>query len=107
VRGGKERSQKVRKVREQEGSEGCRVAQEREAMRGWAPEVMGAMAVREDGRMSSLVGKRVGEMKALWMGLVGICMCGRRRRTHGQLSRAIWARLSTISPAWGHFRPEG
>jgi hypothetical protein len=75
VRGGKERSQKVRKVREQEGSEGCRVAQEREAMRGWAPEVMGAMAVREEGRMSSLVGKRVGEMKALWVELVGICVC--------------------------------
>jgi hypothetical protein len=79
-------------------------------MRGWAPEVMGAMAVREEGRMSSLVGKRVGEMKALWMGLVGICVCvweEKKGRTHGQLSRAIWARLSTISPACGHFRPAG
>lgn len=63
--GGKERSQKVRKVREHEGSEGCRVAQLSEVMRGWAGEVSGAMAEREDGRTSSLPGKRVGEMKDL------------------------------------------
>lgn len=64
--GGKERSQKVRKVREHEGSEGCRVAQLREVMSGWAGEVSGAMAEREAGRTSSLPGKRVGEMKDLW-----------------------------------------
>jgi hypothetical protein len=67
VMGGKERSQKVRKVRVQEGSEGWRVAQEREVMSGWAPEVMGAIAVREAGRVSSLSGKRVGEMNDLCM----------------------------------------
>jgi hypothetical protein len=67
VSGGKERSQKVRNVRVHEGSEGWSVAQERELMRGWAPEVRGAMALRLDGRMSSLSGKRVGEMKALAM----------------------------------------
>ena len=63
--GGKERSQKVRKVREQDGSEGWRVAQERDVISGWAPEVTGEMAERAAGRMSSLAGKRVGETKAL------------------------------------------
>ena len=86
MRGGKERSQKVRKVREQEGSEGWRVAQEREAMRGWAPEVMGAMAVREDGRMSSLVGKRVGEMKALLDGVSWyLCVWGGGKKKKKQV----------------------
>lgn len=33
-------------------------------MDGWAAEVMGAMAVRAGGRVG-LVGKRMGEMKAL------------------------------------------
>lgn len=52
-------------MRLQDGSAGWRVAHESEVMRGWAPEVMGEMAVREEGRMSSFLGKRVGEMKAL------------------------------------------
>lgn len=65
MRGGNECSQKVRKVRLQDGSAGWRVAHESEVMRGWAPEVMGEMAVREEGRMSSFLGKRVGETKAL------------------------------------------
>ena len=55
----------MRKVRVQEGSEGWRVAQEREVMSGWAPDETGAMGAREAGRMSSLLGKRVGGMKAL------------------------------------------
>ena len=70
--GGKECSQKVRKVRLQDGSEGWRVAHESEVMSGCAPEVRGEMAVREDGRTSSLLGKSVGGMKALWVGLVWI-----------------------------------
>jgi len=65
VRGGKERSQKVRNVRLQDGSVGCRVAHDREVMSGWAPEVRGAMAFRPTGRVSSLFGKRVGETNAL------------------------------------------
>lgn len=65
VSGGKERIQKVRKVREQDGSSGWRVAHEREVMSGCAPEVSGEMVVRVEGRTSSLLGKRVGEMKAL------------------------------------------
>ncbi len=54
----------VRNVRVQDGSCGWRRAQEREVMDGWAAEVMGAMAVRAGGRVG-LVGKRMGEMKAL------------------------------------------
>lgn len=65
MRGGKDRSQKVRKVRLQDGSEGWRVAQEREVIRGWAPEARGAMAATEAGMASSLCGKRVGDMKGL------------------------------------------
>jgi hypothetical protein len=65
VSGGKERSQKVRKVRLQDGSEGWSVAHESEVISGWAGDVIGEMAVREGGRVSSFRGKRVGEMKAL------------------------------------------
>jgi hypothetical protein len=69
VSGGKERSQKVRNVRVQEGSAGCRVAQEREVMSGWADEVIGEMGASEAGRMSSFVGNRTGGMKALYVSL--------------------------------------
>ena len=39
-----------------DGSPGWRVAQESELMRGWAPEVRGAIAPRLNGRVSSLLG---------------------------------------------------
>jgi hypothetical protein len=62
ARGGKESIQKVRKVLRQEGSEGCRVAQEREVIRGCAREVRGETPVSVGGRTFSLVGNMVGEM---------------------------------------------
>ena len=65
VNGGKERTQKVRKVRVHEGSDGCSAAHESEVMSGWAPDVRGAMLERAAGRLFSLPGKRVGEIKGL------------------------------------------
>lgn len=61
VRGGKERSQKVRNVRLHDGSCGCRVAQLSAVMRGCAGAVRGDIFVSVGGRVSSLLGKRVGE----------------------------------------------
>ena len=52
-------------MRVQEGSDGCRVAQEREVIRGCAEEVRGDIAESDGGRTSSLFGKRTGEMKDL------------------------------------------
>lgn len=66
--GGKERSQKVRRVRVQEGSEGWRVAQEREVMRGCALDVRGDMAARDGGRTSSFLGYRIGDINGLQKG---------------------------------------
>lgn len=63
--GGKDRSQKVRKVREQDGSEGWSVAHESDVMSGCALEVSGATAESVTGRISSLLGKRVGEIYGL------------------------------------------
>jgi hypothetical protein len=62
---GNERSQKVRKVREQEGSSGCRAAHDREVMSGCAGEVSGEMVDSDAGSMSSLLGNRMGEMNGL------------------------------------------
>lgn len=62
MRGGKERSQKVRNVRLHDGSCGCKVAQLSAVMRGCAGAVRGEMFERVGGRVSSLSGKRVGEM---------------------------------------------
>lgn len=50
--GGKDRIQKVRNVRVQDGSEGCSRAQLRDLMRGCAGLVNGAMLAREGGRVS-------------------------------------------------------
>lgn len=84
MRGGKERSQKVRKVREQDGSDGWRVAQESEVISGCAPELTGEMGASEAGRMSSFRGKRVGEMKAL--GVVSVCIRDREYTVRGKLT---------------------
>lgn len=95
VKGGKERSQKVRNVRVQDGSDGWRAAQESELMSGWAPEVMGEIGAREAGRISSFWGNRVGEMKALGKKLVRIMQSGLRGRRYsrpaepGHLRKAI------------------
>jgi hypothetical protein len=63
-RRGNERTQKVRYVRRQEGSEGCRVAQLSDVMMGWAREVSGATAARAAGKVFSSV-KSVGETNGL------------------------------------------
>ncbi len=43
------------------------MAQESDVIRGWAPDAKGAIAATEAGMASSLVGKRVGDMKGLVM----------------------------------------
>jgi hypothetical protein len=48
----------------QEGSEGWRVAQVREVIKGWAGEVMGEI-VLSVGERVGVLGKSVGEMKGL------------------------------------------
>lgn len=60
--GGKDRIQKVRNVRVQEGSDGCSSAQLSDLIRGCAGAVNGAMLTREGGRaFLGLSGKRIGE----------------------------------------------
>ena len=61
---GKTRIQYVRYVRRQEVSEGWRVAQVREWIRGWAGAVIGEMEARVLGRVV-LFGKRMGEVNGL------------------------------------------
>lgn len=61
---GNTRIQYVTYVRRQEVSEGWRVAQVREWIRGWAGEVMGEMAARLFGSVW-LLGKRMGEVNGL------------------------------------------
>ena len=93
-------------MRLQDGSEGCRVAQEREVIRGWAPEAKGEMAERESGMASSFVGKSVGDIK----GLLRVSIVSGERgeeRTYGQCKRAICARLSTMSYVPGHLSVAG
>lgn len=51
-------------MRRHDGSPGCRVAQAREVIRGWALEVSGETAERLAGKVS-LSGKSVGETKGL------------------------------------------
>lgn len=49
-------------MRVHDGSDGWRVAQEREVMSGWAWDVSGEMGERDGGRVDLLVGNSVGEM---------------------------------------------
>lgn len=53
-------------MRLQEGSCGCRVAQLSAVIRGCAGAVRGDMFVSVGGRVSSLLGKRVGETYGLF-----------------------------------------
>jgi hypothetical protein len=65
VRGGKERNQKVRSVREHEGSAGWSVAQESDVIKGCAHDAKGEITATDGGMASSLLGNRVGDMKGL------------------------------------------
>lgn len=56
------------KVRIQEGSLGCRVAQERAVCEGLAGDVMGERTDRVGGKVVGRLGKRMGETKGLSRG---------------------------------------
>lgn len=64
-RGGKVVRMLVSAMWRHEGAGGCRTAQERELMSGWAREIMGFMPVREGGSGEGFEGKRIGEVKGL------------------------------------------
>ena len=49
----------------QEGEVGWRRAQEREVREGWAGDVIGEIACREEGRGVGLLGKRIGDVNGL------------------------------------------
>jgi len=90
----------------QEGSEGCRMAQESDVISGCAGEVMGEIFWRVGGRVV-LLGKRMGEtnfLEGCW--LVFDIWAG-WELTYGYFRRAISARASTCSYAPGQGRVAG
>lgn len=100
-------------MRVHEGSSGWRSAQLSEVMSGCAGAVIGARWVSEAGRVSSLVGKRIGETwglsltKKVSFWLADERWIRKHGGTHGQLSLAICARPSTTCLVLGHFRVAG
>lgn len=62
-----------------EGSEGWRVAHEREVMSGCALEVRGEMEDKDGGRTSSFLGYRIGDINALHNDTFEVSISSRRR----------------------------